>query len=232
MFVDVMIRRRARLDEPMEALNARIVAQLMAVPGFWGEGKTAANAPFEQGETGSLDLRKALRDGLSGQIVYMPRFAGYLSKDVAKADDTTRIRLDTDKIDPAAFCNETLPQLITIFGSYRGYVETDAKVRAADWEIARQETRKTGRSTDGRDSILRIWPVCWFDEELSRRSFGIGVQEAIARAAPECEHAEVVAGCAFLIVTSAIVAGPDLDVIDARIKSRLRAGAPAQRGAA
>ena len=232
MFVDVMIRRRAALNEPVDALNAGFLEQLAGIPDVWGEGKTAADAPFERGETASLDLRKALRDGLSGQIVYMPRLAGYLSKDVAKADDWMRIRLDTDKVDYAAFCTRTLPQLIALFSSYRGYVETDAKVRAADWQIVRQQSRQTSRNIDGRDSILRIWPVCWFDEELSRRAFGIGVEEAVRRAAPECEHAEVIAGCAFLVVSSSIVPGSALDALDARLKSRLGVGLRNQLGAA
>jgi len=232
MFVDVMIRRRAKLDEPIPALNARLLEQFIAVPCFWGQGKTAADAPFEQGETGSLDLRKSLRGGLSGQVVYMPRFVGYLSKDVSKADDTLRIRLDTDKVDYAVFCAETLPRLITMFESYRGHVETDAKVRAVDWENVRQQSRTTGRNIDGRDSIFRIWPVCWFDGELSRRAFGITAEEAVRRASPECERAELVAGCASLIVTSAIVVGANLDVIDARIKSRLGTSETARLGAA
>ena len=72
--------------------------------------------------------------------------------------------------------------------------------------------------------------MCWFDEELSRRAFGIGTEEAIRRAAPDCERAELIAGCAFLIVTSAIVTGSHLDVIDTRIKSRLETGkAPSTR---
>jgi hypothetical protein len=232
MFVDVMIRRRARLDEPIPALNARFLAQFVAVPDFWGQGKAAADAPFEQGETGSLDLRASLRDGLSGQVVYMPRFAGYLSKDVAKADDTVRLRLNTEKIDYAAFCTVTLPQLISIFGSYRGHVDTDASVRAADWAIVRQQSRQTGRNIDGRDSIFRIWPVCWFDDELSRRAFGIGAEEAVRRAGADCERAELVGGCALLIVTSAIVVGANLDAMDARIKARLTGRATARLGAA
>ena len=53
MFVDVMMRRRARLDEPIPTLNAKLVDQFVAVPGFWAEGKTAANAPLsEHEETG------------------------------------------------------------------------------------------------------------------------------------------------------------------------------------
>lgn len=230
MFVDVMIRRRARLDEPIPMLNARLVEQFVAIPGFWGADKSPADAPFEQDETGSLDLRRALRDGLSGQVVYMARFAGYLSKDVSMADDSMRLRLNTDKIDHAAFCGETLPRLIAVFGSYRGFVITDAKVRADDWAIVRQQSRRGTRNIDGRDSIFRLWPVCWFDEELSRRAFGIGTEEAIRRAAPDCERAELIAGCAFLIVTSAIVTGSHLDVIDTRIKSRLETGkAPSTR---
>jgi hypothetical protein len=230
MFIDVTMRRRARLDEPIPAFNAGLVGRFRTISSFWGEGKTAADAPFEQDEMGSLDLRKCLRDGLSGQVVYAARFAGYLSKDEARADDTMRIRLNTDKIDYAAFCTETLPQLIAAFNPYRGYMQTDAKVRAADWEIVRQQSPKTSRNIDGRDSIHRMWPVCWFDDELSGRSFGIGAEEAVRRVVPNCERAEVVAGCAFLIVTSAIVAGSNLDVIDARIKARLHGGATAQRG--
>jgi hypothetical protein len=222
MFVDIMIRRRAKLEEQIPALNARLLEQFMALPGFWGEGKTAADAPFTQGETGSLDLRKALGSGLSGQVVYMARFAGYLSKDVSKADDTIHLRLDTEKTDYAAFCTETLPRLVEIFGAYRGHADTDQKVRAADWELVRQESRKSTRNIDGRDSVYRIWPICWFDDELCRRAFDIGAEEAVRRVAPECERAELVGSCAFLTVTSAIVTGANLDVIDRRIKARLR----------
>jgi hypothetical protein len=43
MFVDVMIRRRSQLDEPISELNRRLVERLVAVPSFWGQGKTAAD---------------------------------------------------------------------------------------------------------------------------------------------------------------------------------------------
>jgi hypothetical protein len=39
MFVDVMIRRRAGLEEPVGALNARLLEQLISLPDFWGERK-------------------------------------------------------------------------------------------------------------------------------------------------------------------------------------------------
>jgi hypothetical protein len=62
-----MIRRRARLDEAIPALKRRIVEQLVSIPSFWGQGKTAADSPFEQAEAGSLDLRTALRNGCPGR---------------------------------------------------------------------------------------------------------------------------------------------------------------------
>jgi hypothetical protein len=42
----------------------------------------------------------------------------------------------------------------------------------------------------------------------------------------------LIAGCAFLVVTLAIVAGPNLDIIDPCIRSRLNAGVTTQLGIA
>jgi len=63
--------------------------------------------------------------------------------------------------------------------------------------------------------------VCFFDDLLCRRAFGIGAAEVAARAAPECERAEAMHGGAFLLVTSEVVAGPDLDALNARVMARL-----------
>jgi hypothetical protein len=87
---------------------------------------------------------------------------------------------------------------------------------------------RPGRRWPGR--IFRLWPVCRFDAELSQRAFGIGVDEAIRRIAPECERAELVAGCAFLIVSSAIITGPRPDTLDSRIKARLKMSAASGSG--
>jgi hypothetical protein len=57
-----------------------------------------------------------------------------------------------------------------------------------------------------------------------------GVDEAIRRIAPECERAELVAGCAFLIVSSAIITGPRPDTLDSRIKARLKMSAASGSG--
>ncbi len=111
MYVDFMLRRRANLDEPSPELNAKFVEQFAAVPGFWGDGKTASDAPFEfTGESASLDLRTALVDGLAGQVMYRARFAGYLSRDIAQSDDFISLRMNTEEADYARFCSATLPR--------------------------------------------------------------------------------------------------------------------------
>lgn len=222
MYVDVVIRRRASLDEPCPELNAKLVEQFVAVPGFWDAGKTASDAPFEfTDESASLDLRTALVSGLGGQVLYAPRFAGYLSRDIAQSDDFIWLRLDTEKADYALFCSATLPRLIDIFRPYRAAAHTDEVVKLADFDITRVQSQKTGRNINGRDSVHRIWPVCFFDDLLCRRAFGIGAAEVAARAAPECERAEVLHGGAFLRVTSEVVVGPELDALNARVMARL-----------
>lgn len=222
MFIDAMIRRRAALDEPIPELNARVVERLVAIPGFWGEGKTAADAPNDfKGEGAALDLRKALRPGLSGQALYIPRFPGYLSRDVGSADDFLRIRLNTEKVDYAEFCSVTLPQLIEVFRPYRGAVETDASIWSADNDAIRSKRRPGGPDINGRDSVYRIWPVCFFDDLLCQRAFGMEAQDVVRRAAPECERAEFMCGGAFLFVTSEIVMGEALNALNARVTERL-----------
>ena len=222
MNVDFMLRRCASLDEPCPELNTKFIEQFVAVPGFWDAGKTASDAPFEfAGESASLDLRTVLASGLGGQVSYAPRFAGYLSRDIAQSGDFIWLRLDTEKADYARFCSATLPQLIDIFKPYRAAAHTDDAVMLADFDLVCAQSQKSGRDIDGRDSVHRIWPVCFFDDLLCRRAFGISAAEVAARAAPECERAEVMHGGAFLLVTSEIIVGPALDALNARVMARL-----------
>lgn len=134
------------------------------------------------------------------------------------------MRLDTEEADYARFCSATLPRLIDIFRPYRAAARTEDAVKLADFDITRVQSQKTGRDIDGRDSVHRTWPVCFFDDLLCRRAFGIDAAEVAARAAPECERAEAMHGGAFLLVTSEIVVGPALDALNARVMARLGNG--------
>jgi hypothetical protein len=226
MIFEIMLRRRAALDELVSELNRKLVESFVVLSGFWAEGRHASDAAFSAGtgESATLDLRNSLTTGLKGQqILYAPRLAVYLDMDIAQSDDFLLFRLDTEKVNYQEFYSRTLPQLIDIFGPYRAMVETDKGVRRADWKVICDRSRETGRDIDGRDSVFRIWPVNFFDDLLCRRNFGIGAEEVVRRASPECERAEVLNGGAFLLVTSDLVVGAALNDLNARVMSRLGA---------
>jgi hypothetical protein len=232
MFVEVMLRRRAARHESILELNAGLIASLSKLRGFWREDKTEQDAAFDSGEydegdgdgdgeSGVVFLENALIPGLWGQICYASRLEDELEEDKAKYDDFLRCRLTVEDADYTTFCRQTFPELVKIFQPYRAAIETDIDIGLADWEIVRQDRLAGGPNINGRDSVYRLWPVSFFDDLLCRRSFGLSAEKVVRRAAPECERAELIAGGAFLLVTSELVTGAALDPLSQRVKRRL-----------
>jgi hypothetical protein len=218
--INVTIRRRAALGGSISVLNNRVASEFATLPGFWAPGKGISDAKFESDVGATLDLRNCMADGIKGQVSYAARLPCYIS-DNAKADDFVWLRLNPAKADYKLFAAQMLPALIEIFQAYRAALR-DERVRLVDWEIVRSKSQKTGRDIDGCDGVFRIWPVNLFDDILCRRSFGVGAEEVVRRTSPICEHAAVLNGGAFLLVTSELVVGGDaLDKLDVRMKSRL-----------
>ena len=221
--ISVIMRRRAAMEEAVSELNKKFVEELATLAGFWAIGNQAGDAIFDPGvgEAATLDMRKSLAPGLSGQIVYAPRIDGYLSRDNAQSDDYIKLRLNSDLLNYEKFCEQIFPRLIDIFQPYRGGIETDSDVAMADWDIICEQSLATERDIDGRDSVFRIWPVVYFDNRLCQRSFGCSAEEVIERISGECQRAELRNGGAFLIVTTNLVTGDALDEINSRVMSRL-----------
>ena len=195
----------------------------MQVQGFWAPDKTAADAPMKTYEEfASLELRKALRAGLGGEVGYCLRFAGAINDDRSARDDCLLFGMDRRKVDYPSFCGTILPELVGIFRPYRVRVVCDEPVERADWTAAVAIYQQSRRNADGREDVLRIWPVSYFDDLLCQRAFGLSAQEVVDRVAPDCERAEFLHGGAFLIVTSEIVTGQAaLDALNERVKRRL-----------
>lgn len=216
MIVDLMLRRRAALTEFVPQLNEQIVHSFASILGFWATDGDAVFNPGN-GESATLDLRKALAPGLKGQqIFYAPRLGGYLNRDTSQSDDFLSFKIDTEKIDYREFCLHSLPLLISIFDSYRATVETDREIRQSDWKDICDLSKTSGRDIDGRDTVFRVWPVNFFDDLLCQRSFGIGAGEVVRRLAPECERAEVLNSGAFILITSEVITGAALNELNKR----------------
>lgn len=221
--ISVIMRRRALMEEAVSELNSKFMEEFATLAGFWAADARARDAILDLGvgETATLDMRRSLAPGLSGQIVYAPRIDGYLSRDNAQSDDYITLKLNSDRSDYKEFCERIFPRLIDIFQPYRGAVETDSDLAMADWDIICEQSQAVERDIDGRDSVFRIWPVAYFDNILCQRSFGRNAEEVVERVSEECERVELRKGGAFLIVTTHLMTGDALNEINSRVMSRL-----------
>ncbi|HLY54985.1 MAG TPA: hypothetical protein VKS60_05475 [Stellaceae bacterium] len=213
----------------MDELSPTLVQALAAIPGFWGPDKSPSDVgfmpDFDSEEFAVLDLRSALAPGLSG-LLYYRMFAGdsidlYADDPDELGDDVLELDVDNTVVNYRTFCREIFPEVVRIFGAYRGAVKSDREVQIRDGDSVMERYRETGLDVNRRSGIFRIWPVSYFGDELCRRSFRIGAAEVVKRAAPICELAEVRNDGAFLIATSDIVTGKDLDRLSVRIASRI-----------
>lgn len=223
MLIQMMMRRRPVITEaPLPQFVGRITDRLSDIRGLWSEAKIARDAKLDfGGESASLDLTKVLSSGLAGGANFTARFEGYLNRDQASEDDFIHLQIDTEVTNYREFCLSILPKLLETFDAYRAAIQTDKTVRAADWERVRTARKASGRDVDGRDGVFRIWPFSYFDDLLCQRSFGLSAEEVVRRAAPGCEHAALVNGGAFLLITFDLVTGVHLDELNDRMMQML-----------
>ena len=223
MDAELMIRRRATMEESQEELNNRLIQGFATLPSLWRDGKSVSEAIFNKGEEqSSLLLIDVLENAFASQVSYTARFPNQISSDRGMYDDFMILTINTEKTDCAAFCRETLPKLLDIFGAYLAKLETDKQIVLEDHDERVELYRRTRQRRDSRSFIRRMWPVNFFDDTLCRRAFGIGAEDVVHRAAPECEHAEHMLGGAFLLVTTDIVTGrPALDALHDRVMRRI-----------
>lgn len=222
---NITLRRRPNVNEAVPALNEKLSRALAEVEGYWDPRKAPEDASFDCGpESSTLDLRKCVLAGLSGQISYESRIPD-LIRDHGMSDDTLDIYFDPDIFDVPYFMHNVLPRLITIFGPYRGQFSTDAEVAGEYWQEVCELSDYGERETpsDGRHDVYRFWPVNFFDDLLCRRAFGMSAKEVVARAANECAVARLIDGGAFLIVTDDLVLGKEnLQDLHQRLNSALK----------
>ena len=74
---------------------------------------------------------------------------------------------------------------------------------------------------DGRDSVFRINPVNFFDQQLCRRAFQLDAQQVVSRLQEHVEEASFFEDGAFIVVTSGLVDRPNLKALHDHVASLL-----------
>lgn len=92
------------------------------------------------------------------------------------------------------------------------------------WKDSRaNESRRTGRDVDGRDTVFRIHPISYFDSIMCVRAFGISADEVVSRLAGFIACSEHLHAGALLIISNEPIAGEQLLALDVSIRRRLMA---------
>ncbi|MCQ8279220.1 hypothetical protein NFI95_12270 [Acetobacteraceae bacterium KSS8] len=211
------------MSEPVPDLLRDLCGRFEAIEGLW--------SPAQRGKRpkllGANDiaptavLNRFLVPGIYGQIFFAGRFPKFIEQDVASSDDYVCFDIDSDQVDFVLLCNDVFPALTDAFGSYRAALETDAVVSAADFEKVRAQS-KTKPDSDGRNGVIRLWPVCFMDDLLCRRSFDLSAEEVVEGLAPHCERAELRNNGALIIATTELLTGAAMDEVDARLRRALQ----------
>ena len=221
----LMLRRRLSVNEDVRSLNDRVMAKLEMIPGLCRKMHTGRRSLLTftaNGGVSSLNLSRYFAPGYEGQILYGSRKPSWVSDDHAMADDFMKIYGAFDLLE--GLIQSSMAELIDAFGCYIGMLETNDDQDLADFQ--KRSLANVRPAPDQRFHVGRIWPVTFIDDLLCHRSFGIGAAEVVKRAAGVCEKAELVAGGAYLHVTSQEVVEPEeLNALHTRV---MQAVAPGQ----
>lgn len=219
MQIEARFRRRAKSGESISELNNSLLKRLSKIKGLWAESKSAEDVYFDagSGESAASDLSPCLVKDVNGAISYASRLPAAIV-DKATSDDSIILKFDSDKIDFHKLCNDVFPEVIEAFSPYRAVIITDLDQDLDDFEDIVQESQSTGKDVDGRDSVFRIHPINYFDDEMCKRAFGIASSEVIEKLELSIERAEKIAGGALLLVSSEPVAGSELASIDSLVR--------------
>ena len=197
--IEARFRHRAT-SETAEQFHTEVVACLRNVPWLWKDSPIGFE--FEtNGESAACDLTPYLRKGVFGSISYSARY-GSSMKDKAMFDDVLTLQIDENAIDYTDFVSTTFEEVVKCFRAYRAAIVLDLDLDLDDFDQIAKQSRQTGQDIDGRDTVFRINPINYFDQELCKRAFEYSVDEIKCRLADEVEKVVTLHGGLLLVVTS------------------------------
>jgi len=215
MQIEARFRRSASVGESVAELNNALLRELSEIKGLWLEPKSIEDVYFDAGtgESAASNLSSCLDKDIKGAISYASRLPASIV-DKAISDDSIIFKFDSDNIDLKWFSYEVFPKIVKIFSAYRAAVITDLDQDLDDFEEIVQESQRTGRDVDGRDSVFRIHPVNYFDEMMCKRAFGISTNEVKARINDLVEQVELTREGVLLVVNTNPIVGAQLNEVN------------------
>jgi hypothetical protein len=191
------------MQEQITERHEQILGDLKRIDWLW-KNDLVDVALSSQGESAACDLTPFLRDGITGALQYSARFERGMY-DKAMFDDIMTFRLEESKLRYNEFCPQVFSNFIDAFNPYRAAIVMDLDLDLDDWDSIVELAQRDGIDADGRDTVFRINPVNFFDEQLCKRAFQLNSQQVVNRLHGHVQEASIVHGGAFIIVTNDLV---------------------------
>ena len=217
------LRHRATLEEGIGARHSRLIEKLREIAPPWGipAGYLAEEPCVAPGKLSvRIDLRGVLGRPLKGFVAYCLRKDTYLGPDEAFYDDVFIVDFDPSKVDYGSFVRSVFRLYVEAFDAYRATIREENIVAEDQSEIVRR-ARTSDKDVDGRDGVLRISAVNYYDALLCQRAFELTPRQIVARLKGTVEEVEEFGDGVLLIADSKVLSKEELLKIDGVIRDKL-----------
>lgn len=216
--IEARFRHRAG-SETVQEFHEKLLPCLQTISRIWKSPQVDGELETN-GESAAFDLTPYLCDGMQGAISYAARYPSGMV-DRAMFDDVLTLQIDENVVDYATFVNKVFEQAACCFHAYRGAIVHDLDLDLDDYDEIIEQTQRSGKDIDGRDSVFRINPVNYFDSELCKRAFRRSVDEIASCLCGEVERVVGHHDGLLLVVTSDLVNRENLKAIHDHVASLL-----------
>ena len=205
------LNSRVTLEESAEVKHKKTIAFFKSLSSPWGIGGKDIPFPgFGESHVAQAVLDKYLGKGIRATIFY--RYRNMLSDDDS-CDDRIYFEFNVKKIDYTELIDKILPEFVKNFDAYRAIV-VDQELLIADFEKSRLKNL--------RDTIIRFYPVCFFDGELCIKGLGITDKDAFRKLANDISVSEIAGRGLYIHNSSKFLTLEEANAFDAKVSKILK----------
>jgi hypothetical protein len=155
------IAARTNSNQSAENKHELLFNFLNNLDDFWGTKDEITSFPgFGTNITAILEMKNFRKQRITFTVFYVFRNK---IQDNSFYDDRIYIEFNSKKVDLHSLINDFIPNVINVFDAYRVILFTD-KIMFSDFNRS--------RGINHRETILRFYPVCFYDDILCKKSTG------------------------------------------------------------